>query len=364
MTDTGIEDLCHGLKCLKPLVVKNGTQNELCMTLRRLVMPCTGVTKKGVHIALQNFFVLESLEHEMIFAVIVEICQAAIDQLMLDNSNLYIGRLCLKDFNSSRRNNLGQVITQLCPSLLHLWITEKELKNPDFLPFACHLKKLREFLLNSTEASDVQEITFYSHLVPLLEVIGKSLEKLTVPNVDLWVIIKLCPNLITLDFTNHFDSSPINNVTFLKNTGEIDRFPIMDRNHLILKKLKKLCCHPNVSREIFDFFLSCCPLLVNLQLIRCDIITDDFLKETRLLMQNIEDITFFFCDQVTIEGIKELMIDQSPLKSMLFLYCKNVTLDDITNLRILANRKIWDISLGYKNRESDDPSAFYTIHYF
>ena len=67
---------------------------------------------------------------------------------------------------------------------------------------------------------------------------------------------------------------------------------------------------------------------------------------------------------MTIEGIKELMIDQSPLKSMLFLYCKNVTLDDITNLRILANRKIWDISLGYKNRESDDPSAFYTIHYF
>ena len=294
MTDTGIEKLCYGLKCSKPLVaVKNGTQNELCMTLRRLVMPCTGVTKKGVHIALQNFFVLESLEHEMIFAVIVEICQAAIDQLMLDNSNLYIGRLCLKDFNSSRRNNLGQVITQLCPSLLHLWITEKELKNPDFLPFACHLKKLREFLLNSTEASDVQEITFYSHLVPLLEVIGKSLENLTVPNVDIWVIIKLCPNLIALDFTNHFDSI---NVTSLNiKPDELDRFPILEKNQLILKKLKKLYCRQdcrcNVSREILDFFLSC-PLLVNLWLFRCDIVTDDFLKETRL--QNIEDIRFFF----------------------------------------------------------------------
>jgi hypothetical protein len=362
VTDTGIEDLCHGLKCLKPLVVKNGTQNELCMTLRRLVMPCTGVTKKGVHIALQNFFVLESLEHEMIFAVIVEICQAAIDQLMLDNSNLYIGRLCLKDFNSSRRNNLGQVITQLCPSLLHLWITEKELKNPDFLPFACHLKKLREFLLNSTEANDVQEITFYSHLVPLLEVIGKSLENLAVPNVDIWVIIKLCPNLIALDFTNHFDSI---NGTSIKNEGEInleiDRFPIMEKNHLILKKLEKLYCRCNVSREILDFFLSY-PLLVNLWLFRCDIVTDDFLKETRL--QNIEEIMLFLCDQVTIEGITELMIDQNSLKSITFVYCKNVTLKDITNLRTLADRKMWDISLGYKNHESYDLTPIHNINHF
>ena len=72
----------------------------------------------------------------------------------------------------------------------------------------------------------------------------------------------------------------------------------------------------------------------------------------------------FLCDQVTIEGITELMIDQTPLKSITFVYCKNVTLKDITNLRTLANRKMWDISLGYKNNESHDLTPIHNIHHF
>ena len=72
----------------------------------------------------------------------------------------------------------------------------------------------------------------------------------------------------------------------------------------------------------------------------------------------------FLCDQVTIEGITELMIDQTSLKSITFVYCKNVTLKDITNLRTLADRKMWDISLGYKNHESYDLTPIHNIHHF
>lgn len=62
VTDTGIQWLCV-VSYADPLYLENGIQSELCKTLRQLTTMLTSVTKRGIYIALENLFALESLEH-------------------------------------------------------------------------------------------------------------------------------------------------------------------------------------------------------------------------------------------------------------------------------------------------------------
>jgi hypothetical protein len=124
------------------------------------------------------------------------------------NSNLSFGRLRnFINFNSLRRSDcLGQMVIQLCVSLYSLCITEKELLNTDLLRFVGHLKELRYLILNKEtskeDSNDIltdKSLLFHYKLVPILEIIGASLESLHVEiSVDISVIIRLCPNLTYL----------------------------------------------------------------------------------------------------------------------------------------------------------------------
>ena len=135
VTDTGIQWLCV-VSC-DPLDLENGIRSELCKTLRRLRTMLTSVTKRGIYVALENLFALESLEHKT-FQVVIDFFQEAYYQYqhlsekcanfpnLFDakltaqtNSNLSFGRLRnLIFFSSLRRSDcLGQVVIGLCPSL-------------------------------------------------------------------------------------------------------------------------------------------------------------------------------------------------------------------------------------------------------
>lgn len=211
--------------------------------------------KRGVYIALENLFALECPEHEKTFQVIIEIFREALDQHLSDNSNLSFVRLRLRNLPSRRSDCLGQVVTQLCPSLYDLWITEKELLNPDLLCFVGHLKELRALALSKEarkeDLHDITDILFNCKLVPLLEITGKSLRSLHVEiSVDISVIIKLCPNLTFLSlFGTHFRNSDMSMTKF-----KLNHFPIMEEKQLVWNELKCLCCGPKISPDSLFFY--------------------------------------------------------------------------------------------------------------
>jgi hypothetical protein len=147
----------------------------------------TSVTKRGISIALENLFALESLEHEKTFQVIIDFFREAYYQHLIaekcanfpnifyaklttqTNSNLSFRRLRnFINFNSLRRSDcLGQMVIQLCPSLYSLCITEKELLNTDLLRFVGHLKELR-FLILIKETSKEDSKRYINGQKPII----------------------------------------------------------------------------------------------------------------------------------------------------------------------------------------------------
>jgi hypothetical protein len=199
LTDTGLEWL----------VPKTA---ELSKTLQELLVTCPAVTKKGIIMALQNFPALRVVENDHIFDGLVEVAQQPAE---LAHTNF--ARLLLCPVGEYSSGQLGLVV-RYCPSLFSLTISVKEglkdidlfcltsLKNLQILKFPCSGEEDEEY---DEDEEDNDEITFDLGLVPVLKVIGSSLQVLGLSYfefVDIWTLVKFCPNLISLTFDNQCQS--------------------------------------------------------------------------------------------------------------------------------------------------------------
>jgi hypothetical protein len=164
------------------------------------------VTKKGTKMALQHFSALQVIENRNIFDVLVEVVKSAA-RVQPKIVKLPLLRLKMHPAALYRKGNFGLVV-ECCPGLLDLTIVVKKGLTDSDLFCLTNSKILRMLDITWHKRSRGDEITFDMGIAPVLKVVGNSLKVLHLPHfeVDIWTIVKFCPNLNSLIFRKHCES--------------------------------------------------------------------------------------------------------------------------------------------------------------
>ncbi|XP_046642665.1 uncharacterized protein LOC124327709 [Daphnia pulicaria] len=258
VTDTGIEWLIL-------------QSSELRNTLRQLLISCRSVTKKGTKMAIQHFSALEFIENRNIFDVLVEVVKSAA-RIQPKIVKFPFLRLKMHPAALYRKGNFGLVVG-CCPGLLDLTIVVKKGLTDSELFCLTNLKILRMLNITGLKRSRGDAITFDMGIAPVLKVVGNSLKVLHLPHfeVDIWTIVKYCPNLNSLIFQKHCES--------LSALSESEVIQLRnEKGRVIFEDLQFILCGYNLSNDILFALLSC-PSLEKVVISDCNALTDEFLQE-------------------------------------------------------------------------------------
>jgi hypothetical protein len=337
VTDTGIEWLIL-------------QSSELRNTLQQLLISCRSVTKKGTKMALQHFSALQVIENRNIFDVLVEVVKSAA-RVQPQPQIVKFPFCCLKirPLGLYRKGDLGLVLG-CCPGILDLTIVVKKGLTDADLFCLTNLKNLRLLIMTGLKRSRGDEITFDMGIAPSLKVIGNSLKVLNLPyfEVDIWTIVKYCPNLISLIFQKHCES--------LSALSENEVIQLRkEKGRVIFEDLQFLDCGFNLSNDILFALLSC-PLLEEVDISDCNALTDDFLQEAMKIgiFKNLQVLYLTACNLVTKQGLDALLInDGNPLAEIIFSYCEKVTKDNVYDWYKIAHLYNWELILEFENLDTE-----------
>jgi hypothetical protein len=314
------------------------------------------VTKKGTKMALQHFSALEFIENRNIFDVLVEVVKSAARvQSRPQIIKFPFLRLKIRPAGLYRKGNFGLVVG-CCPGLLDLTIVVKKGLTDSDLFCLTNLKNFRLLrilglkpILGDLNRSRGDEITFDMGIAPVLKVVGNSLKVLDLLHfeVDIWTIVKYCPNLTSLIFEKHCESLSAlseNEVIQLRN----------EKGRVIFGDLKILECGFNLSNDILFALLSC-PLLEEVEISDCDALTDDFLQEAMKngILKNLQVVYLIRCNLVTKQGLDALLINGNRLAEIICSFCEKVTLRNVYDWYKIARRNNWELFLEFENDETE-----------
>jgi hypothetical protein len=329
LTDTGI-------KWLVPITA------ELSKTLLELMMSCDAVTKRGIIFALQNCPFLEVVENINMFDALVEVARSsALAQSIILNTN--ITRLTLRPAEVYLSGQL-ELVVRFCPSVFYMIIVVKEgLTDAD--PFCLtSLKNLQILKILRHSSSTLNEITFDKSLAPVLKVIGNSLKVLYLDYfefIDIWTVVKFCPNLMSLSMRNQCQSlSALSENEIIQLRHEKGRGYFQD--------LKILGGGFNLSNDVLFGLLSC-PLLERVWITHCDALTDDFLREVIAngSLKNLKILSLNFCYLVTKQGLDALVMNDNRLEQLSFHYCLNITQQNVCDWNEFARCRNWELRIEF-----------------
>jgi hypothetical protein len=336
LTDTGIEWLV-----LKP--------TELGKTLQELLVTCAAVTKRGIKMALQNFPALQVVENDNIFDALLEEVVQSSSLAQPHISNTSFARLTILPAGEYRNGQL-ELVMQYCPSLFDIAIIVKEgLIDTDLLSLTS-VKNLQILKFMLHPSSTGQEITFDKGLAPVLKVIGRSLKVLDISYfefVDIWTVVRFCPNLMSLTFDNQCPS-----LSALSENEIINR-ERNEKGRVILEDLKVLRCGFNLSNDILFDLLSC-PLLEMVDISFCDALTDDLLQEVLAIgfLKNLNLLHLESCHLVTKQGLDALVLNDNLLERISLFFCRKITHQNVLDWHSIARQKNWKLRLDYENLDS------------
>jgi hypothetical protein len=308
----------------------------------------TGVTRKGVKMAVKHLRSLQYLEHECCFEVLVELSQTStLDQRLTKNTRkLPFIQLSVLPNTLFQSGTVGLVVA-MCPSLMQIQICVTEGLTDTDLQCLATLRKLRSLFILGITSTKFDEITFDMGVAPVLGVIGSSLENLDLTYfafVDIWTVIKFCPNLVNLAFLCHCES--LSNLS----NEEIIQLENNEQGRIFFKELKVLWGCYNIESDILLNFLSS-PLLEDVSISRCDAFNDEILGEAskKLLFQNLKTLKLFNCGSVTKLGLDTLMVASNRLEFIRIRFCKNLTLTDVSDWHSQARDKQWKLHLQFED---------------
>lgn len=309
-------------------------------TLEKLRVACTSVTSKGAKMAVQHLPALQVLEHEYFFEALIESGQSALDQHLPHIFN--ISYLFILPAISYKSGNLG-LVASLCPFLIGVIVCVRE-RLADLFCLTT-LKNLRSLKILKHPSSKRDEISFDMGIAPVLEAMGNSLNVLDLSFfsfVDIWTVIKFCPDLICLTFTCHESLSTLSDEEIIHLRK--------GKNRSIFKELKVLRCGYNLSSDLLFYLLSS-PALEDVCISYCDALTDDFLRETFkfLPFQNLRELKLTHCVWVTKQGLDALMVDNNRISLVNINFCGKLLLTDLCDLYFQARHKNWKLHLHFKD---------------
>ncbi len=349
MTNVGIKGLCAAI------FDETGTEIQTmgqCKSIHTLKIRKTGVTKKGIQMALENLPALRVFDFDFpvhILAELHEECNFPNYRFVsLLNTDGYEGSPCLpyKSGSLGRVASFSSSLNQVHIAMLR-GMTDQELLG------LLQLQSLSELAISGMKHWDDDcEITFDGGIVPLLKAFGNSLTSLSIVEnfglrINIRAIVEYCPNLELLN---------------LEDTGEYMTAPL-DEEHNSSKRMKKdlilenlkvleLCCDSHgkydISSEGLDMLLSS-PALVKLKLDRCSPVDDCMLRKAfdRHQFRSLESLEVRWCHDVTEQGIYLFMNENNPLANLELHYCELLTEEFVDKLRDLALQKNWIIEIDY-----------------
>jgi hypothetical protein len=332
LTDTGIEWLIR-----KP--------TELSKTLEELLVNCAAITKRGIKMAVENFPALKVVGNCSTFDVLVEVAQSAAQAQPHKNSS-FTRLAIIHSAGVYTSGQLGSVV-RYCPSLFEMIIEFKVGLTDTDLFCLTSLKNLQILkLLNHRRNSYGEEITFDKGLVPVLKVIGSSLKVLYLSYfqfVDIWTIVKFCPNLMSLTFDNQCQSLSVlseKEIIELRN----------EKGRVYFKDLKVLRCGYNLSNDILFDLLSI-PLLESVDIDFCDALTDNLLQNVMAngFLKNLKLLRLQSCHLVTKQGLDELAIKDNILKKIRIYFCEKLTGDNVFEWHKIACDQNWELNIDFKS---------------
>jgi hypothetical protein len=207
VTDAGILMLCFGAEYLDE---EKRVRTKLCGTLQvlQLEFPETQLSKNAVQVALTNLSALRVFVNDLTLDVLAECAQNSV----LNNSYLprySLVRLATVEKAQYLSGTLGLALS-LCPFVSELNIYVKYgFKDSDLLSLMSlkTIRSLRLYKMGGDWSVETQ-ITFEGGLVPLLKVIGCSLEILDLScfqTFNIWTVVEFCPNLCSF-FIDRFSN--------------------------------------------------------------------------------------------------------------------------------------------------------------
>ena len=361
VTDCGIQGLCMSVDSL-------GRANDTlgrCKDLQSLNLIDTGVTKKGLQMALENMPALKNLMHISIVEALAEmalnVCESNLPELALST-------LEHEHYVSYQSGNL-ELALSLCPliTVVDLVIYEtQEFHDQDLLSLRS-LKRMKELyifkkkmessILLDNRIQAVGEITFGGGLAPVLKVIGSSLTTLNLSgfhDVNVLCIIECCPNLEYLKLEKNY--------SYASSCPEKVQKSVIQKQgneQPILKKLCALCirivclydgvdfstCNNFIQSEILVILLSS-PLLKEIDMYNCETLTDDVMLAVAKVnnFKQLEELSFVNCRFVTEKSIGLFMHDDNALKKI-YIYGKKISKRDEQRWKNQAIQKNWDLTI-------------------
>ena len=349
ITDAGIQGLCVNADDLGRPSDRLGQ----CKSINKLIISYTKVTSNGIQTAIENLPHLKVLECCSSVQVLAQMHHCAY-QCQLPGLPTYplIDLHCTTEsFGDAYKSGSLAVAVALCPNVIKVRIvTEEDLMDDDLIALLA-LKQLREL---SVGGGDSCNITFNGGVWPVLQILGHSLESLTLaelPEVNIRAIAEFCPNLRFLHL--------VMNSSYPTTWLEEERKPFSPRPvkaDPVLKKLESihLVCVSHlrlgsvIPSENLPMLLSS-PELVHIYVKDCLTLSDDHLQKAFELhgFPRLEHLELEQCHSVTERGINLLINSANPLKTIKLWECRSLTRQNVINWTKQAKKKNWNLKLDW-----------------
>lgn len=355
VTDIGIEGLCGGVNDLEMENVLDGSPGQ-CKKLQHLSIICTGVTQKGVQMALRQLPHLQVLEIEHVIANLADMHRNELVRPKYALTRL-VSRQDHDNSPASLPYRIGdlRLAASLCPHITYLKLWHVIGVSDDDLLGLMVLERLRTLEISHWDwgrSPDECRITFDGGLLPLLKARGRSLQTLTLYDLLISVrvgsIVQYCPNLESLSFYS-CSYSVVLEEDGLDSSSQGKRMPtdLVRMKHLKRFYLVSLSDY-DIPAKALLLILSSSPSLEFLSIERSNALDDHVLREAFLShpFESLENLEFDDCNSVSKVGIDLFMNESNNLKTMKLTKCSSVLEADIEYWKERAKENGWDFDVS------------------
>ncbi|XP_046645866.1 uncharacterized protein LOC124336199 [Daphnia pulicaria] len=337
-------DCCPGVTDLVMQVFCNSQSS-----LHKLSVLSTKVTHAGIRFAIEHLPELKELSSSTdISQVLFRICRETRDskKCSLTKFSMRTVIQTLRYIVPYKKGNVSLMV-EMCPSLVDLFIDVnggKGFTNEELLGFR-ELKLIKNLVI---ETSFMPSISIRGGVIPLLQVHGPTLEKLSltmeVTSEEVYLIIECCPNIrrLRLEIEMSYLETPEPMLDCVHSSFRYSKevIPLRMLEEIILLSADSSSPFA-ISRKLLLLLLFS-PSLTLISICNCITLDDQIIEEacTRNSFKYLTKLKLTLCSNVSQKGVDFFMNETNPLAKITLVDCGNVNLE---NMKTMAQEKHWNL---------------------
>jgi hypothetical protein len=198
------------------------------------------------------------------------------------------------------------------------------------------------------ETSFMPSISIRGGVIPLLQVHGPTLEKLSltmeVTSEEVYLIIECCPNIrrLRLEIEMSYLETPEPMLDCVHSSFRYSKevIPLRMLEEIILLSADSSSPFP-ISRKLLLLLLFS-PSLTLISICNCITLDDQIIEEacTRNSFKYLTKLKLTLCSNVSQKGVDFFMNETNPLAKITLVDCGNVNLE---NMKTMAQEKHWNL---------------------